>query len=275
MKKEELNQAANSKNYSEKMDTLKDQPQKIKWNEDHRIKNMNMNFKPEPTINQAAKEFCEAEGIHIPELQNGIMPYLTKFTQSLIDKGVIVEPEKWISVKDGLPEIYNEKLGYSNHVLAYSDSFSWGKWFISRYDHQDETWAYESGHDQLHNPITHWIPIPNAPGEHNTAASDKTLQECKDGLQNEHDITCERLNSYIDSLEKQLKVYEKMVDRFIDSQPVNSTLTPVKVVTDEEIQEAITLYTEKLPNYHDAMELACAQVGFKNGIEWHKQQLSK
>lgn len=70
----------------------------------------------------------------------------------------------WIKVEDMLPEITNEKLGCSDEVLAYADNL-YGKFFISRYDHEFETWEYERGHDATYNPITHWIPLPKPPTE--------------------------------------------------------------------------------------------------------------
>ena len=69
---------------------------------------------------------------------------------------------KWISAKDKLPEITNEETGYSDKVLAFHDHY-YGKFFISRYDHENECWLYDKGFDAQYNPITHWMPLPEPP----------------------------------------------------------------------------------------------------------------
>jgi len=70
--------------------------------------------------------------------------------------------QRWISVNDALPKQTNFDLGYSDEVLAFSDKLL-GKTFVSRYDHQDETWGYERGHDAVYNQITHWMYLPELP----------------------------------------------------------------------------------------------------------------
>lgn len=65
---------------------------------------------------------------------------------------------KWINVVDRLPIKTNDLLGYSDYVLAYSNQL-FGTYFISRYDHYDNTWAYDKGHDAKYNEITHWTPL--------------------------------------------------------------------------------------------------------------------
>jgi len=82
---------------------------------------------------------------------------------SMLDEYAEQFKSKWIKVTERLPEIVNEELGYSDYVLAYSDSFTWGKWYISRYYHHSEMWEYEKGHDVTYNPISSWTPLPDAP----------------------------------------------------------------------------------------------------------------
>jgi len=67
---------------------------------------------------------------------------------------------KWISVKEELPEYYQN--GYSKECLCYSDALL-GRYFISRYNYDNENWGFEKGHDAQYNPISHWMPLPEEP----------------------------------------------------------------------------------------------------------------
>jgi len=68
--------------------------------------------------------------------------------------------EKWISVKDRLPEIKVMVITHSQEygvVIGFYDPQSYGKWHA---EHTD----YETGEPWLPDAkITHWQPLPEAP----------------------------------------------------------------------------------------------------------------
>jgi len=128
-------------------------------------------------LKTAAEKFCGAEGIS-KGLCYGIAieAILTDFAQSLIDKGMLVEAEKWISVKDRLPIV---KPFQTECVLVFGDwnnesfaIFEGGKF----YD-RDQTDNDTGNSIEITNLVTHWMPLPAAPGKSTLSSAGKEVLE--------------------------------------------------------------------------------------------------
>lgn len=66
--------------------------------------------------------------------------------------------DKWISVKDALPEDSKEAL-----VFAPACNII-GKMLIGCYYHESDTWTvYDFRDSKLNEAVTHWMPLPEPP----------------------------------------------------------------------------------------------------------------
>lgn len=175
------------------------------------------------------------------------------------------EPGKWISVNDKLPEITNQKLGYSDYVLAYSDSFDWGKWFISRYDHQDEMWQYDSGHDQTHNPISHWMPLPAAPGEATVPSAGKEVKTAKRVLQEFWEA--DDVSQFDDDMYNS-KIVVHIMELYADQFKASHGLK-IADVSDQEIEKQdLILHFKKFPLLYEYIQHAATFWETDNVESW-------
>ena len=65
---------------------------------------------------------------------------------------------EWISVKDRLPEDYNNY----DYMLCYFEG--WDDMFFQRtleYDIEEKEWSDHEGN--VYNKVTHWMPLPEPP----------------------------------------------------------------------------------------------------------------
>lgn len=135
------------------------------------------------------KEFCNQLNIDatqqvfnfgfMPVDSNPLEEILSKYKQHLIETGELVPTDKWISCADRMPDVqepvlvYLPKYGTPNMLPMWIEELS-GQWFCT-------AWKFK-GLDE----VTHWRPLPPAPGHSNVAThpkpitpnGDKTCLEC-------------------------------------------------------------------------------------------------
>ena len=127
-------------------------------------------------LKNLAKEFCEAEGILIktqiihytdkePDERCYPIDGMVKFAQSLIDTGKFVEAEKWIKVNDRLPNDQLKHVAYSEITARYK---------LAWYNDYHKCWL--SNTTKVRN-ITHWMPLPAAPGESTLSSAGKEVMK--------------------------------------------------------------------------------------------------
>ena len=69
---------------------------------------------------------------------------------------------KWISVKDRLPDVSDEFLDWSQHIVCLKNKAV----IIMEYHTLNGThrWFYQGvGEENKFNPVTHWMPLPEPP----------------------------------------------------------------------------------------------------------------
>jgi hypothetical protein len=75
----------------------------------------------------------------------------------------------WISVEDALPE--NKWAGTSDKVLIVVESRQYedleSRIWIGQYRHDQERWGMGLQRLERWERVTHWMPLPELPGEEN------------------------------------------------------------------------------------------------------------
>lgn len=74
---------------------------------------------------------------------------------------------KWISVKDKMPENCQECLTY-----GYDNFFRFSGFYIDRYQ-TDKGWIIADGYSR--NTVTHWMPLPEPPGNERDVYSNDNI----------------------------------------------------------------------------------------------------
>jgi len=130
-------------------------------------------------IQQAAIKHCEAENldyyqpiqiinIPFPTVNAPLNEVLSKFLQSMIDQGHVVDADRWISVKDSLPDQEQKVMillrdrvtaDYSIQVVRYGV-----RKFVGIRDPAERM------------DTTHWMPLPAAPGESTVSSAGKEVK---------------------------------------------------------------------------------------------------
>jgi len=182
-------------------------------------------------LKTAAKEFCEAN-----KYNTEFLPvFMVQFAQSLIDKGVLVEADKWTKVENGLPE--NRSTVLVRHYNGYA---------VATYKHG--CFFFNDGLEKI-NTVTDWkyiLYMESLSSEKPTLSSAgkevKTLQECKDDIAKAY-----MYNSWDDCIsgmtsKEGIIIVGKRQDQAAElyaSQFKSSPASTVKLISDEEIKNIV------------------------------------
>jgi len=199
-------------------------------------------------LQQAAKEFCEAENIEYAVSTTEEVVQLTdilpKFLQSMIDQGKVFEAQDYESLKEA-----SQKLdGLLTNIRSHADLSDFYIEWIDRV--RNET-------DEL-----------TAPGESTVSSAGKevkTLQECKDEVaRNEFNLPC-------DSVFRVNRPY--ILDIAAEMYANQFKATPAKVITDHEIEKNSFNIDSPDEPHEDIQD---AEIyGFVTGAKWYREQLNQ
>jgi len=226
-------------------------------------------------LKTAAKEFCRENGIvitektiHHTDRESETVCYpidgMITFAQSLIDKGVLIEAEKWISVKDSMPPC-------NIPVLVSVPGRVTGKQFLKVDEYIDKEWRFTSG------GITHWMPLPAAPEESTLSSAGKEvtneeaealalkaycIQSESEGFMytiDDDKCSLDKSNGYVTGF---LNGYKEALLKF-----KSSPASTVEVISNEEIYH----YATKIRIYRDPTEKRRITKARVEAIEWYRK----
>ncbi len=189
-----------------------------------------------------------------------IIEFAVVFVQHLIDKGVLVEADNWISIKDRLPD--NRK-----YVLSFSPNYN----NIAEFKHG----CFFDGLERLYN-VTHWMPLPPTPGESPVSSAGKEMKTLQE---DEIKMMTKQYRQSVESHAGATGFYAGAMKtkRWYDDQFKSSTastnkpaekLEQLKTVSDEEIEKRYPI------TGHEGIIVKNLMKGQRSAAKWMRKQLT-